>query len=119
MPRRRAPWMLEHSQHEAARKEREKAERKARGNRLYAVLAWGPNGRYSGKELWRWFNRQADAETWARGINESHGVAVREYTSLNDANAEWIPERAARLIGDFLEPSAEPARHHATRKKSP
>lgn len=116
--RRRAPWMLEHSQHEAERKAREKTERTARGNRLYAVLAWRPDGRYSGKDVWRWFKREADAERWARGINQGHGVAVREYTALNDANAEWIPERAARLVADFAGAPAEHARHHATKKSS-
>lgn len=117
MPRRPVPWMLEHAQHEIERKEREKVERKARGNRLYAVLAWRPDGRYSGKDVWRWFKRQADAEKWAGGINQGHGVVVREYTALNDANAEWIPERAAKLVADFLGGlSAELAGHHATKK---
>lgn len=119
MAHRHATWALEHSQLEAERKERGKAERKARGNRLYAVLAWRPDARYSGKDVWRWFKRKADAEKWARGFNQGQGVVVREYTSLNDANAEWIPERAAKLVADFLGKSAELARHHATKKKSP
>lgn len=54
------------------------------------------------------------ASTRAKG----QGVAVREYTALNDADAEWIPERAARLVADFLGSSAEPARPHATKKSA-
>jgi len=119
MARRSPPWMLEHSRHEAERKEREKAERKARGNRLYAVLAWRPDARYSGKDVWRWFKRKADADKWALGFNQGQGVAVRDYTALHDANAEWIPERAARLVADFVGKSSGSAQRHATKRKSP
>jgi len=116
MAARRSPWMVEQSRREAEKLEREKAERKARGNRVYAVLAWRPDARYSGKDVWRWFKRKADADKWALGFNQGQGVAVRDYTWLLDADADWIPERAARLVEEFVGSSA---RHHATKRKTP
>ena len=99
MPRRVAPWMIDVHRREQELAAEAKAARKARGNRLYAVLVWRADGRYDGADVLRWFRREADAEKCAAALGGrgGRGVVVRDWMLLKDPDAPTRERQAAEL----------------------
>lgn len=80
----RPPWMIEADQVAKEREAAKKAERKARGSRVYAVLPWRSDARYAGRDVIRWFRAESYASKFALGMSGGSGVVVRRWDQLND-----------------------------------
>jgi len=91
----KAPWMPEADAVAKERAAKAKAEQKARGSRVYAVLPWRGDARYHGSDVLKWYRLEGAAENFALGIEGGRGLVVRRWDQINDPDVQMKHEVAS------------------------
>ncbi len=82
MARRLSPWEVEDRARNVELAAADRAATKARGARVWGVMAWRPDGVYRGRNVLAWRRTEAAASDLALGHRDGQGVVVRRYSAI-------------------------------------